>query len=1538
LGWSIYIHTACNVFTPDYIEDFTTFLPNCWEEATEGDPTTGPSNFGSGNWNPDGFAGNGNTGAISINLYTTGFSDWIISPLIDVTGGSYQVEFDFSITLYNNPGAGTLGSDDEVQFLVTADGGTTWITLQSWTAADAVDPAGEHMLYDLSGYTGVLQFAFWGYDGILNDTPDNDIYLDNFQVRAPLSAAPECSTNETVTVDPTCGNEDVPFAWDATTGADGYNVFIGTTLGGNEIANPVNAGLALTYILTDVLPGTDYYWTVVPYNTIGDATGCTEQTFTTFADGCLCIPAPNLVDGNGITNVTMGTINNTTGAEVGNYADYTAQVTDALQGVALDIDITLETGYTYNLWIWVDWNDNGTFADAGEEFYLGESLADNPTTFNSSIAVPVTVTMGNHIIRIGGADNGLGSTSPSDPCYIGFYGSFEDYTLNVTAAASCVPVSDLAATNITGISADIEWTSNGTETVWDIEVVDAGTTATGIPTANDQANPYSLTVLTEGTSYDVYVRSDCGMDDTDVSDWVMFTFSTLTGCAMNIVATPDPACGNYDFPITWDATPGATGYNAYLGLTAGANDIANPFDIGNFTALTLTAPDAATDYYFTIVPYNASGEAMSCTEIMITTSATQCLCIPSPPLVDGIGITNVTMGTINNNTVAETDNYGDYTAMVTDVMAGPLAIDISLDTGFGYTYHLWAWIDWNNDGDFADADEEFYLGESLNDATTTFNGSITVPATAAAGNHIIRIGGADTGLGDDITGLQNPCYSGNYAAFEDYTLNVVIAVSCAAPTALDATNITDASADLSWTTGDTETVWSIEYGTTGFTQGTGTVVSGLISPDYALTGLMGETDYDYYACADCGVLVSNLVITGVIDGPLSGGMPKAIEFYVLTDIADLSAYGLGIANNGGGTDGQEIDFPAISLTAGQFYYVASNDAQFTAFFGFAPDLVDNDAVLNGDNAVELFKSGQVVDVFGDINVGGTGTTWNHRDRWVYRNSMTGADGSTFVEANWSFSGTDALDGEVDNATAATPFPIGIYVGAATPMVTTVCAGPFAFTTLLGCNVVGGIIETTDPTTICVDGIGDPINVTLTGNVGGNSQFVITAPNGEILGLPGDAGPFDLDGAGPGVCTIWHLSYEDGLTGAVVGNNVSDLVGCFNLSNGIEVTRYEATTSTINSENCAGSGFSIEVNGTTYDETNPTGMEVMMNAEGCDSTITINLAFVTSVSGTESYEGCSGDGYAVDINGTTYDEANPTGMETLTSVDGCDSIVTVNLVFLTPTSGNVDYAGCAADGFSVDFNGNTYDEANPTGVEVIMNEAGCDSIITINLTFDGIPTGSSIAYAGCSGDGYSVDVNGITYNEANPTGTEVMMNAVGCDSTITVALSYSPPMVVTIDVIDTGLNTGSIDTTVTGGTAPYTFVWSNGATYEDLSGLEPVDYTVTVTDINGCEIAGEPIEVSFDTAIEDIKGLTAFNLQPNPASSHVTVVLEFTDAKDFNLDIVNTLGQVMTSKRYEGIVQSNIELDVNNLSAGVYFVRILTEGGDTQAVKRLVINK
>ena len=142
-------------------------------------------------------------------------------------------------------------------------------------------------------------------------------------------------------------------------------------------------------------------------------------------------------------------------------------------------------------------------------------------------------------------------------------------------------------------------------------------------------------------------------------------------------------------------------------------------------------------------------------------------------------------------------------------------------------------------------------------------------------------------------------------------------------------------------------------------------------------------------------------------------------------------------------------------------------------------------------------------------------------------------------------------------------------------------------------------------TICAgDGMSDAFDITLVGASGTNSGWVITDASGEILALPAGP-PFDLEGAGAGVCLVWHISYADGLTGMMVGNNASDLTGCFELSNAITVTRLGVNGGSLATANgdtaltiCAGDGmsdaFDVTLTGTEGDSsawviTDPNGM-------------------------------------------------------------------------------------------------------------------------------------------------------------------------------------------------------------------------------------------------------------------------------------------------------------------------------------------------------------
>jgi len=107
-------------------------------------------------------------------------------------------------------------------------------------------------------------------------------------------------------------------------------------------------------------------------------------------------------------------------------------------------------------------------------------------------------------------------------------------------------------------------------------------------------------------------------------------------------------------------------------------------------------------------------------------------------------------------------------------------------------------------------------------------------------------------------------------------------------------------------------------------------------------------------------------------------------------------------------------------------------------------------------------------------------------------------------------------------------------------------------------VQGGQIFLSDSTTtvtICVDDdMEEPVTALFSqAPLGDNSVWVITDTALNILEID-TTNTFVLDGAGVGVCLIWHVSHDGSITGAAIGSNAGDLGGCFALSNSITVVR------------------------------------------------------------------------------------------------------------------------------------------------------------------------------------------------------------------------------------------------------------------------------------------------------------------------------------------------------------------------------------------------
>src|SRR5690606_29352711 len=157
---------------------------------------------------------------------------------------------------------------------------------------------------------------------------------------------------------------------------------------------------------------------------------------------------------------------------------------------------------------------------------------------------------------------------------------------------------------------------------------------------------------------------------------------------------------------------------------------------------------------------------------------------------------------------------------------------------------------------------------------------------------------------------------------------------------------------------------------------------------------------------------------------------------------------------------------------------------------------------------------------------------------------------------------------------------------------------------------------------------------------------------------------------------------------------------------------------------------------------------------------------------------------------------------------------------------------------------------------------------LNLTINNSSIGSSNETA-CN----SFDWNGNTYTQSGQY-TFQTTNAAGCDSMATLQLTINHfssdddlAFVIT-DVSFCNGNDGSIQLNITGGTAPYTIHWSNGATTTSISNLTAGGYTVTVTDANNCE-AVSLVHVQPDNTIP-VAGFTHTQTGGNIAFKNTTI--------------------------------------------------------------------
>ena len=391
-------------------------------------------------------------------------------------------------------------------------------------------------------------------------------------------------------------------------------------------------------------------------------------------------------------------------------------------------------------------------------------------------------------------------------------------------------------------------------------------------------------------------------------------------------------------------------------------------------------------------------------------------------------------------------------------------------------------------------------------------------------------------------------------------------------------------------------------------------------------------------------------------------------------------------------------------------------------------------------------------------------------------------------------------------------------------------------------------------------VADTYSVTVTdaNNCSATTSVTITQPDSLIAnytvtpqkscaGVPDGSIDLTVTGGTAPYTYLWfNESTDQDITGLMPGTyyvTITDANNCAKIIDNIVVTHTDSLTAIadITQPNCSVSyngQISLTVSGgtspLTYLWSNGNTDATLVDAAGNYSvTITDAGSCTTSLTGLTINEccninmtanpfspGCGNQLGSIDLNPAgavppiTYNWSNGETTEDINNLTTGTYSVTIE-----------DANGCTATGsWSINAGG-----ANITIADIITQPICPGDLGSISITANGGEAPYTYAWTNGATDDHLTGLAVGAY-------TVTVTDAYNCTSSATFAINPPNTVTITPDITSPGCSPGSdgaIDLTVSGGLIPYSFVWSNAETTEDLTGLDVGDYTITVTDGNNC---------------------------------------------------------------------------------------------------------
>lgn len=569
-----------------------------------------------------------------------------------------------------------------------------------------------------------------------------------------------------------------------------------------------------------------------------------------------------------ILNVTLGSLNNSStctstggaGSIQNKYSNYTTTVPAVNLEVGSTYPLSIQIGtcggnYSNRTKVFIDWNRDGDFADAGETAYSSAAAVNGPHTETSNITVPAGAQMGITRMRVVNVET-TAATSVN-PCGTYSWGETEDYWVNIQSSPA-IPYSYTwnstpAVNSITGTTVVSNTTASQTTQSWVVTATEAATGCTNtmttapvtiqpaflVPTATNSTHcgtlvPTASVVDPNGfatPTFNWYATSSLG---TPLQSSTANTYGTAVGTTTTLYATvtnPATSCQSLPTPVvvtviappvltlssnalttcdgvassvatltgasaydnfTWSPSTGVagnstTGYNftssasgtytltatqstgqlcattASLALTVNPNPIvtsstASPVDICNGGTVTVTASSTVSGPQTEPTGYCTSNATYTFDEEIVG--------------VAFAGINNASTCTTTGGAGSLQNQYSNYTATVpaANLMLGatyPLIVSIGT-CGGNYSNFTKVFIDYNRDGDFADAGETVYQSSAATAGPHAESGFVLVPTTAQLGVTRMRVVNVETSSATSV----NPCGTYTWGETEDYLVNI----------------------------------------------------------------------------------------------------------------------------------------------------------------------------------------------------------------------------------------------------------------------------------------------------------------------------------------------------------------------------------------------------------------------------------------------------------------------------------------------------------------------------------------------------------------------------------------------------------------------------------------------------------------------------------------------------------------------------------------------------------------------------------------------